>query len=116
MHALKGLRAKQHSDGSGQLMAAGDDWALQPAMGYCGPVLACLTHASLRKSSTDTRRLRFAAFDLTQTPNMGNDPQLWPAPLANLESRLLSQSNTTNGTGCSLDFFSTIEVLSIRTQ
>ena len=51
MHALKGLRAKQHSDGRGQLIAAGDDWAVQPVMGYCGPVLACLTHASLRMSS-----------------------------------------------------------------
>lgn len=52
MHALQGLRAKRYSDGRGRLMSAGDDWALQPVMGYCGPVLACLTHASLRMSST----------------------------------------------------------------
>ncbi len=33
------------------MLSAGDSWALQPVMGYCGPMLACLTHASLRMSS-----------------------------------------------------------------
>lgn len=41
MHALQGLLVKRHSDGRGRLMAADDDWALQPVMGYCGLVHAC---------------------------------------------------------------------------
>lgn len=42
MHALQDLRAKRYSDGRGRLMSAGNGWALQPVMGYCGPVLAAL--------------------------------------------------------------------------
>ncbi len=51
MHALQDLRAKRYTDGRGRLMSAGNGWALQPVMGYCGPELACLTHASLRVDS-----------------------------------------------------------------